>query len=616
MAVVGGATAAPGNLQLLFNTAGEATAAWIPTAYTLTPTTSFQASFTYVVSGGSSVFGQADGITFAVQGIGLSSVGFAGSGMGYIGGIAKSAAVGLDSYQNFIIGGPLYYNAVYILNPSGALASAASPVPLSTNTNPPTFPPNNGTTTVNVVVNYTAATHTLSATVGGQSAISAQINLLNNVGSTAYFGFTASTGAAWMNATVTGLSLTILNGTSPTPPPPPPVINLFSIATSFQQLSAASQQQIQQTQSNVTTIFDYLAHGGAGPSGPGTGGPGIGPGPTGPGSGGATPTDNPGGGSANGRGGFDPQKYPASFGTLSDPSGEDLMRYAPERSLPGVFKAMPPAGSSPVASSLPSVWSGFILGAIGGTQGDANGGGTFGVQRAITGGATVGATLGATVDRTVTPFNGTTRTDTGSASVFAAGVPDAGLQWMLVATSDFSALDLARGYLSAGAPAISSGNTHGIDYGAAARVGWSFTATPIYTLTPYASYVVTHSRIGSYVENNGPTPAQFSTIDQTVQITRLGVEGRQLIGPGRWLFGGMDWAHQFEPTSPQVNGTLIGLFPLSIPGSSVDQNWLETTGGVRLALAKDTSLMASVTTAFYARSAARFLASVNLTQNF
>jgi hypothetical protein len=109
---------------------------------------------------------------------------------------------------------------------------------------------------------------------------------------------------------------------------------------------------------------------------------------------------------------------------------------------------------------------------------------------------------------------------------------------------------------------------------------------------------------------------QFDAVAQALNTTRLGTDARYTFAPGRWLFGGSAWAHQFEPNSPQVTGTLVGLFPEVAPGTAVDENWLETTGGVHWAFTKDINATGSLTLAAYPHSAARYIGSISLTKSF
>ena len=397
-----------------------------------------------------------------------------------------------------------------------------------------------------------------------------------------------------------------------------------------QSASQASTQQSQSIQNQQLQLTQYLTQGGGpggGPGGTPLGGPAAGPLsaggvnpfpglPTGPG---GPASDNPDGGSDLGSGGFNAHRYPYAlpYGTLTDPSGGAISQYAPQDPLPGVFKAMPPVGSRPAAQPAAPVWSGFLLGTIGGTAGDGNGGGAVGVQHIDGSGLTLGGTIGATVDRATALFGGVTKTDSGSVNVFASRVPDTGWQWLVIGSASYASLDLTRGYLNAGAPATSEGGTHSNGLGAVGRLGFGYAVAPSWTVTPFASYALTNSRIWGYTESSGPLPMQFNNIVQTLNTTRLGGDARYTIVPGSsWLFGELAWAHQFEPTSAAVSGTVIGVFPLLAPGTPVDQDWLEATGGAHFTLTKDTTVTGSLTTAAYPHSAARYLASVSLTKNF
>jgi hypothetical protein len=609
-------TATPADLELLGNSqfTPQITTAFLPDPFQITANTSFQASFTYVVSGGHIPLAEAaqgDGVTFTVEngaGGNRPTGSTTGSAMGYGGvpvpapvgfwqpGILNSVAVALDSDFNQTLKFPSLAsaNTVYILNAttSPILASAGGQ-PLGS-----TGGFSLGTTTVNVAVTYVAATQTLSVSINGNPTVSALINLFQTVGSKAFFGFTASSGADFMFADVTSFTLSGLTlATSPTVP-------LAQIQQSLNNQSQILQNQNRSVDNSQVSLFDQLF----GMSGGSAQQTSLGTVPVGPGIGsGGPPTSNPNGGSDLGSGGFNPQKY-------TDPADNSISRYAPEAPLPAVFKAMPPTRSLAQNIDLTPHWTGFLLGVA--SSDPAGGGGAVGLKRSLWPDVEIGATLSATSSKLDTVFAGSTKSNTGSATVFLVRLPKEGLQWFLAATAQYSAMDVARGYFDGTAPTISTGRTVSLDYGATARLGWTFRYGSQLALTPFTSYGVTDARTHGYTEANGTFPMQFNAVDHTVQIMRLGADGRYDIAAGKWLWGGAAWVHQFEGATAGISGSLIGFFPLSVPGALISKDSLELKSGFGAQLDKDTKLTASLITSVLEHQPTAFLGSVGISRTF
>jgi hypothetical protein len=101
------------------------------------------------------------------------------------------------------------------------------------------------------------------------------------------------------------------------------------------------------------------------------------------------------------------------------------------------------------------------------------------------------------------------------------------------------------------------------------------------------------------------------------QTSRLGADARYTFAPGTWLWGSAAWAHRLDGgTAPEISGALIGLFDLNAPGSSVAQDWLETTVGVRLPAWNNGAIVASVTASIPEEEATTYIARLGITQAF
>jgi hypothetical protein len=321
----------------------------------------------------------------------------------------------------------------------------------------------------------------------------------------------------------------------------------------------------------------------------------------------SVPTGGPepvGGGADAGSGGFDPHDY-------------RIMRYAPDPELPGVFDHLydqvQALGLRPGGAATPSLWSVFLLGA--GTS-SPSGSGQLGVMRTIWPDTQIGGSISATYAHTATADTGSTTTNSASAAFLFTHMPAAGLQWVIDASGVYSAMNIKRGYLNGDAPVTSNGTTASGGYGIVGRIGWTFAQSPQLSFTPYASYSVAGVDTHPYTENGGPFPMQFAAVNSTTHTVRAGMDTNYTLTKEFSLFWGADWAHKFEPTSPTITGTLIGLFPTLTPGSPLDQDWLELDGGVSIQVNANTSLTMTGNTSAFAHAPAVFQASMNLSRTF
>lgn len=181
-------------------------------------------------------------------------------------------------------------------------------------------------------------------------------------------------------------------------------------------------------------------------------------------------------------------------------------------------------------------------------------------------------------------------------SAYLAYAPDLGFQFVASTTAGSLDLDITRGYFSDNTPVVSRGDSDSTAYGAGARIGGRFAPNDNIRLTPFASYTTSRVAIDGWTESDGPFPAEFGDLDQTAQITRVGAEGRLIYMPGNWLWGSAAWGHRLGGDGATVDGELLGLFGLTIPGAALDDNWLELAPGIRQAVGSGGVLTASITT--------------------
>jgi probable HAF family extracellular repeat protein len=254
----------------------------------------------------------------------------------------------------------------------------------------------------------------------------------------------------------------------------------------------------------------------------------------------------------------------------------------------------------------------------GGYDSDPAASGTLGMTVNLPDKMVAGAAVSANYVKTDMVFDGNSKMAGGSAGVFVARVPDAGLQWLAGVTGITLKGDITRGYLNGSGLASSTGSTTANGYGATGRIGWSFDRVlPKTQVTPFASYTFASIHFNGYTETGGPFPAQLNAFTSNAQTSRLGADARYTIAPGKWLWGTLAWAHRLDGgKGADISGTLIGLFALTTPGASVAQDWAEVTGGVRWPIWQNGAMTASLTASVPTNFPTTYAARVGVTQAF
>jgi hypothetical protein len=188
-----GATVTGGLLQITDGGTGEERSAWFTTKV---PVQSFITDFTFQLSNAA-----ADGMTFAIQGNNIWSLGDPGGGLGYEG-IANSVAVKFD----------LYNNAGEGIDSTGLYTGGAAPTVPSVNLSATGINLHSGDVMhAHMVYDGTDLTMTLTDTVTNATVTEVfPVNIPSIVGgNTAYVGFTGSTGST--TATQSVLSWTYVS---------------------------------------------------------------------------------------------------------------------------------------------------------------------------------------------------------------------------------------------------------------------------------------------------------------------------------------------------------------------------------------------------------------------
>lgn len=254
----------------------------------------------------------------------------------------------------------------------------------------------------------------------------------------------------------------------------------------------------------------------------------------------------------------------------------------------------------------------------GGYDSDPAASGTLGMTMKLPDKMVAGVALSANYVKTNMVYDGSSKMSGGSAGLFLARMPDAGLQWLVGSTGLTLKGDITRGYLNGNSPASSTGNTTANGYGATARIGWTFDnvwrATQV---TPFASYTYSSIHFNGYTESGGPFPAQMDGFTSKAQTSRLGADARYTLAPGKWLWGTLAWAHRLDGgKGADISGTIIGLFGVSAPGASVATNWAEVTGGIRLPVWKNGAVTASLTASVPSNVPTTYAARLGVSQTF
>jgi probable HAF family extracellular repeat protein len=255
--------------------------------------------------------------------------------------------------------------------------------------------------------------------------------------------------------------------------------------------------------------------------------------------------------------------------------------------------------------------------ATGGYDTDPTASGSLGLTMKLGGNMIAGAMVEADYIKTNMATDGSAKMAGGGAGVFLAGIPDTGLQWFTGVSALTIKGDISRGYLNGNTPATSTGSTTANGIGTSARIGWAFDATKAIKLTTYASYTLTSIKYDAYTETTGVFPAQINAFTDTAQTSRLGADARYTLSPGKWLWGGLAWAHRLDGgKTPDISGTLIGLFPINTVGSSFAQDWAEASIGLRTPFGARGAMTASVTASVPEKQATTYLVRLGVSQAF
>ena len=142
-------------------------------------------------------------------------------------------------------------------------------------------------------------------------------------------------------------------------------------------------------------------------------------------------------------------------------------------------------------------------------------------------------------------------------------------------------IDVRRGYLNAGTPDISRGQTPSRTWGLRARVDREAAfVSGKFSLTPYAELTHLRTRIDAYTETGGGFPARFDARQERTTEARAGVEGVWTVSDDTRLSASVAAVHRFEKAGSRTRGQVIGLFSFDQAGEAYQRDWLHASVGV------------------------------------
>lgn len=217
-------------------------------------------------------------------------------------------------------------------------------------------------------------------------------------------------------------------------------------------------------------------------------------------------------------------------------------------------------------------------------------------------GLIVGGSLAGFATDTPLIYDGRIGTAGVAATLFAETITDNGLRIAGAVSADAFSASVTRGYLNGNTPVVSHGATSGNGIGASFTLAWDYPVTDRFTARPFAGISATATHIAGWTESDGPFPASFQDINDTLVLSRIGVIGMFELDDDLELWGSLAWAHRYSGATTAIAGTLIA--DLTVAGVPVAQDWLEISAGVKAPVLDGKAMaMASVTASIAANEA-------------
>ncbi len=137
---------------------------------------------------------------------------------------------------------------------------------------------------------------------------------------------------------------------------------------------------------------------------------------------------------------------------------------------------------------------------------------------------------------------------------------------------------MSRHYMNGAAVDSSNASANSIAYALRARLDWK-DAREIgrFSLSPYAAYTWSKSKLDAYTETGGGFPANFAASTWTTNDLRVGTAATTALSPATDLRLGAEVAHRFENNTSGVNGQVVGLWSFALAGQRITQTWTRVT---------------------------------------
>jgi hypothetical protein len=109
---------------------------------------------------------------------------------------------------------------------------------------------------------------------------------------------------------------------------------------------------------------------------------------------------------------------------------------------------------------------------------------------------------------------------------------------------------------------------------ARARLDWKDAAHLGHVqVSSYAMYSWTNSKLDAHSERGGGFPGAFGASEWITREARLGVAGTVTHSSSTGLRIAIEAIHRFESESDSINGKVIDLFRIALPGERLKTNW-------------------------------------------
>jgi probable HAF family extracellular repeat protein len=174
------------------------------------------------------------------------------------------------------------------------------------------------------------------------------------------------------------------------------------------------------------------------------------------------------------------------------------------------------------------------------------------------------------------------------------GHEQTGLQLQAVAMVADLDNDIQRGYLNGAGINTSTANPDGNMQGFMLQAGWKQSLAQNISVTPYLSYTLSKTKTDSYTETGGAFPAHFNKREDTSRIVKVGLEAETKLTNTFQLWGQAAYGKRLEDNSAGISGKVVGLMDFSLPGYTLDRNWLEADLGLKWQATPMVSVMTTI----------------------